>query len=166
MSFKNLAAAAVVLAGVVFTGRMAMAATETGTLTVSATVIATCTIGDGAIAFTGYDPVGVHAAAALDSSTTLSVQCTNGTPYSIGLNAGANPNGAVRRMLRATGTEYLTYELYSDSNRTAVWTDAAPLSGTAASNSAFNVTVYGRVPQAQDVPIGTYNDSVTATINF
>jgi spore coat protein U-like protein len=34
------------------------------------------------------------------------------------------------------------------------------------SKAAANLTVYGRVPQAQDAAVGNYSDSVVATINF
>jgi spore coat protein U-like protein len=36
----------------------------------------------------------------------------------------------------------------------------------AASKSTFGITVYGTVPQAQDVTVGAYADTVLATINY
>jgi spore coat protein U-like protein len=66
-------------------------------------------------------------------------------------------------------SNYLTYELYSDAGRTTVWTDSggglyAP--GAAASKTARNFTVYGRVASNQDVAAGSYSDTVVATVNF
>ena len=38
--------------------------------------------------------------------------------------------------------------------------------GAAPSKVARNFTVYGRVASNQDVPAGSYNDTVVATVNF
>jgi spore coat protein U-like protein len=67
------------------------------------------------------------------------------------------------------GAEYLTYELYSDSVRSTVWGSGAGsgLSLTPApSRAPRTFDVYGRIPSGQDVAVGSYSDSVVATINF
>jgi spore coat protein U-like protein len=67
------------------------------------------------------------------------------------------------------GADFLTYELYQDSNRTTVWgnSGAGLLSPAAApSKAARNFTVYGRVTANQDVAAGSYSDTVLATVNF
>jgi spore coat protein U-like protein len=65
------------------------------------------------------------------------------------------------------GGNYLSYSLYQDSNHTTVWGDTA---GTGVSHTgtgtATNITVYGRVAGAQNVPAATYNDTVVATVTF
>ena len=65
-------------------------------------------------------------------------------------------------------SNYLSYELYSDAARTTVWNTGAGLynPGAAPSKVARNFTVYGRVTSNQDVPAGSYNDTVVATVNF
>ena len=65
--------------------------------------------------------------------------------------------------------EYLTYELYKDTARATVWGDTADtaLDVPAAPNrNPRNFTVYGRVAPAQDAAVGTYTDTVVATVNF
>lgn len=143
------------------------AATATANLGVSATVTSNCTIATVALAFGNYDPVGANLAADLDSNGTVTVACTKGSTATIGLGLGGNPSGAVRRM--TDGTDFLTYELYQDSNRTTVWGNAGAglLSPAAAPSKApRNFTVYGRVQANQDVAAGSYSDTVLATVNF
>jgi len=146
----------------------ASAATATENLGVSATVANNCTISTSAVAFGAYDPVGAHASANLDGTGTVTVACTKGASATIGLGLGANASGSTRRMTDGS-SNYLTYELYQDAGRTTVWSDSGSglLSPAAApSVAARNFTVYGRVASSQDVPAGTYSDTVVATVNF
>jgi len=143
------------------------AATATANLTVSATVTNNCTVSTNALAFGSYDPVVANAAANLDGTGTLSVACTRGATAVLGLGAGSNSSGSTRRLTDGAGN-YLTYELYSDSGRSNVWNTGGGTFGMTAapSRAARDYTVYGRVQGNQDVPAGTYGDTVVATVNF
>ena len=101
------------------------AGTATSSFTVSTTVTANCTISAGALAFTPYDPVVANAAANLDQTSTISVACTKGATASVSLDNGLNFSGG-RRMKSGT-TDFLTYEVYSDSGRSTVWNSTAPV---------------------------------------
>lgn len=143
------------------------AATATATIAVSATVSAMCTISANPLAFGPYDPVVANASTNLDQAGSLSVACTKGTSAPISLNLGTHASGTTRRMQNGTtATEFLTYEIYTTAGRTVVWNTANTVTYTAASKAAATVNVYGRVPSNQDVAIGNYTDSVTATITF
>ena len=147
---------------------VAWAATATANLGVSATVTNNCTISTAALAFGSYDPVVAHASTDLDGTGTVIVACTKGATATIGLGLGSNASGSVRRM-KDSGSNYITYELYRDASRSTVWgtSGGALLSpGAAPSKAARNFTVYGRVASNQDVPAGSYNDTVVATVNF
>jgi spore coat protein U-like protein len=149
-------------------GDTASAATATANLGVSATVTNNCTISTAALAFGSYDPVVAHASTNLDGTGTVTVACTKGATSTIGLGLGSNASGSTRRMSDG-GTNFLTYELYQDSGRTTVWGNAGAglyNPGAAPSKTARNFTVYGRVVSNQDVPAGSYNDTVVATVNF
>lgn len=156
----SLAAAALVLLS-----SSARAATATNTLTVTATVLGVCTVDPGTLAFGSYDPT----LANTDASGTITVHCTSGSSYWIGLGLGTNATGTTRRMAGGAA-EFLTYELYRDAGRTTVWDDAAvapSLANNAAPGySAYTATVYGRVPGGQVVSTGNYADTVTMTVNF
>lgn len=145
--------------------KAAFALTSTGTVAVSATVVKNCVFTNGTLTFTGYDPVGANATANLDvASTGFTVACTKGVAYSIALDLGANALGTTRRMV--SGTNFLSYEIYSDTGRTVVWNATNVVTGTAPSRAPIALTAFGRVTAAQDVPVGTYNDTVTATVTF
>jgi spore coat protein U-like protein len=146
----------------------ASAATATANLGVSATVTNNCTISTAALAFGSYDPVVANASTDLDGTGTVTVSCTKGASSTIGLGLGSNASGSTRRMTDGS-SNYLTYELYSDAGRTTVWGNAGGAlynPGAAPSKAARNFTVYGRVTSNQDVPAGSYNDTVVATVNF
>ena len=166
----KVAAAAVgsVVAFLSLTTSPASAASATANLAVSATVTNNCTITTAPLSFGSYDPVVAHASANLDGTGTVIVACTKGTAPTIGLGLGSNASGSVRRMADGA-SNYLSYELYQETGRTTVWTNtgAGLLSPVAApSKAARNFTVYGRVPSNQDVPAGSYSDTVVATVNF
>jgi spore coat protein U-like protein len=104
---------------------------------------------------------------ALDQSGSFTVACTKNTSYTVSLGTGLNAAGSARRMSSGGGTpDYLTYELFLDAARTTVWNATNMSSGTAASISPVTLTVYGRVPAAQNVGAGTYTDTVVSTVNF
>ena len=164
---RALAAITATTAMVAALAPRASAATATANLTVSATVTKNCTVSTSALAFGSYDPVVANASANLDGTGAVSVACTRGATATVGLGTGGNASGSTRRMADGTGN-FLSYELYSDSGRSAVWNvGAGTLSLTAApSRAARDFTVYGRIAGNQDVPAGTYGDTVVATVNF
>jgi spore coat protein U-like protein len=144
------------------------AATATANLTVGASVANNCTISTAALAFGSYDPVVAHASTDLDGTGTVIVACTKGATATVGLGLGGNASGSTRRMTDGS-SNYLAYELYSDAGRTTVWGNSGGglyNPGAAPSKTARNFTVYGRVTSNQDVPAGSYNDTVVATVNF
>jgi spore coat protein U-like protein len=153
--------------------RALLAATATTTFTVTATVGANCTITATAISL-AYDPVVANASTAASTTGTIAIACTKGSGPSIGLSVGGH-GGAVAGVTRAmaNGSNLLGYELYQPAaapGNGGVWTDIAganPLNaGVSPSKAARNYTVTAIVPAAQDVAVGTYSDTVTATVNF
>jgi spore coat protein U-like protein len=138
--------------------------TNTLQMTVEVTVAGTCEVVPGILAFGSYDAIGANATNPLDAQGQIGVRCTRNTPYTVGLDFGANGSGATRRM--ANGAARLTYELYSDATRMSVWTPGAPLGGTAGSTLEIPLPVYGRIPPAQLVQAGPYLDTVIATVTF
>lgn len=144
-----------------------LAAAETASLTVSASVANNCTINTAAISFAPYDPVVANATAALDGEGRVTVACTKGVVPTIALGAGANATGSTRRL--ASGSDLLSYELYQNSGHTTVWgsSGGGVLTPVAApSRTPRDFAVYGRIAGSQDVPAGTYNDTIVATVNF
>jgi spore coat protein U-like protein len=140
----------------------------TAVITVSATVRRNCLITTTPVAYGAYDPVGAQATAPLDATGTVVLTCTQGTTASIGLDSGSNAQGTTRRMTDGA-TGYLTYELYKDNGYSNIWGDTGsgllPIGG-APSTAPRSFTVFGRVAGGQDVPVGSFADSIIATVNF
>lgn len=160
---KSLLAAALLLPGLAF-------ATTTGnTFQVNATVVSACTVSGTTLNFgNSIDPLA--AATPLDSSSTLSVQCTNTTPYTVALNAGSNAGGASNfgaRTMKA-GSNTLGYQLYLDNGRSTVWGDGTGSSTVAGTGtgSTQSLTIYGRLPSLSGVVPGSYTDTVTVTVSY
>ena len=146
----------------------AVAQTDSDSFNVSANVSKNCSITTTPVSFGVYDPVVANATAPLDGTGAVIVTCTKGAGTSIDLGLGTNPTGSTRRMT-AGGGDFLTYQLYQDSGRTTVWGSGGSAGQTIAgapSKAPRTFTVFGRVPAGQDVPAGSYADTVIATINF
>ena len=141
-----------------------MSAAETANLAVSASVAANCTITTAPVAFGGYDPIVTNTSAALDQTGTVSVRCTNGSATTVTLGEGGNFS-TTRRMV--SGLNFLAYELYSDASREQIWGESAESDvAHTGTGTVTGLTVYGRIPGAQNVPVGTYADTVVATVTF
>lgn len=139
------------------------AATATTTFGVSATVQATCLISATSLAFNTYTGV------ASNSTSTVSVTCTNTTTYNVGLSAGTASGATVTtRKMTGPSSALLSYAMYQDSARSTNWGNTVgtdTVSGTG-NGSSQAITVYGSVPAGQYVAPGSYADTITATITY
>ncbi len=150
----------------------ARAGTTTSTFAVTANVISSCVINSvGALGFGAYDP---NAATALTGTSTINVNCTKGSPYTVALDYGIHGGTAANRIMQDAGTDTLNYNLYVDSGYTKVWNSTCVAgnncdSGTGAGPGVANqqtYTVYGQLPAGQNAPVGSYSDTITVTVNF
>lgn len=134
----------------------ALAATDTATLNVSATVIASCRITSTTdINFGNYDPTNT---VPTDAAGSFDFRCTRGTNYDLYISTP-------RTM--TDGIDTLNFELYTDAPGSTVWPSSLPgVSGVAGTNAVVPVDVYGRIPALQDVGTGAYNGSVTVTVEY
>ena len=150
----------------------AQAGTATGTFQVTATVVNSCKINSaGALAFGNYDPT---SASPTTGSSQISVNCTKGDVYTIALNYGANGGSAANRIMSDGAGNNLNYNLYTDSGYTLVWNSTCGAGnncdgGTGAGPGAGNAqtyTVNGQIAAGQNVPAGSYSDTITLTVTF
>lgn len=144
----------------------AFSATATGNLNVRITIQAECKVVTAADLDFGTRGV---VDANIDQTTTISVQCTNSTPYSVGLNAGGGAGATVAvRKMTGPASATINYAIYRDAARTQVWGNTVGtdvITGTG-NGSAQSLTAYGRVP-AQTTPApGVYSDVVAVTITY
>lgn len=125
-----------------------------------------CTIATTSVSFGSYD---VFASTPTDTTGTVSVTCTGNADVTITLSKGGSSSFNPRTL--NGGTDTLKYNLYKDAARTTIWGDGTGSTATytqlgVPNNTAQNLTIYGRIPAAQDVRAGTYTDSITVTIDF
>ncbi len=132
------------------------ATTATASMAVSAAVQATCTVTATPMAFGNY-----FSNVASTSTSTVSVTCTNLTPYTLGLNAGLTGTVTARKM--TSGANSLNYGLYTDNTYATNFATLASVNGNGA---AQVTTVYGQVPAGQYVSVGSYADTITATVTY
>ncbi|AIO68105.1 spore coat U domain-containing protein [Burkholderia oklahomensis] len=145
------------------------ATTTTTTFGVSAQVNATCLIDSAsALTFPAYTPgTGDQAA-----TSTITVRCTNGTSFNIGLNAGTTSGATVANRIMTSGSNQLSYSLYQDAQHASVWGNTPTndtVNGTGAGMTTANAitkTVYGKVPDQPNAVPGSYADTVTVTVTF
>jgi spore coat protein U-like protein len=140
----------------------------TATFQVKMTIQKACTVTAGS----GSDiDLGTVDSTAVDtsSSNTISVTCSNTTPYYVGL-APSNANTAGAGTMAGTSGDNVPYQLYSDAG-TTIWgntaTSTAVGNGVAGTGtgSAQSLTVYATAPSANFTP-GDYADTVTVNVNF
>jgi spore coat protein U-like protein len=124
---------------------------------------ANCTITSTSVAFGSYD---VFSATPRDANGTLQIDCNPRENIQVTLSRGSsavfNP-----RTLR-NGTNILNYNLFRNAARTQIWGDGSAGTSTFSGNNIRNrtLTVYGRVPAAQDAAVGNYSDTIVATVIF
>lgn len=144
------------------------AATVTGTLPINASVSAVCNINPGSLNFGSYDPISANSTNALTATGTFGILCTKGTSVTLSLNTGVNNThaiGTTRAMV--SGTNYLSYELYTSAARNTVWDTTNTVIVISTTKNTTTQSVWGTIPAGQDIQGGlTYTDSVIITASF
>jgi spore coat protein U-like protein len=148
----------------------ASAGTATTTFTVTATVQKTCSVSASNLAFGNYTPGG----GPLAVNTTVSVTCTNTTPFNTELSAGTTSGATIAQRLLSNGSSgTLQYNLYTTASFTTPWGTTVgtnTVAGTGAGMSTPVVqTVYGQLVDSaanQAQPPGNYSDTITVSVAY
>lgn len=140
------------------------AATAVGNFQVQINIQAACIVSSATDL--NFGNVGVLSAV-VDATSTISVQCTNTTPYTIGLNQGVNGATVTTRQMSGTGG-LLNYALFRDASRTLNWgtTVGSDTVAGIGNGSAQSFTVYGRVPSQTTPSPALYTDTITITVTY
>jgi spore coat protein U-like protein len=147
------------------TNGSAQAATATTSFQVQLTIEAQCLINSASTLSFGTQGV---LSANVDQTSTIQVQCTDTTPYTIGLDAGTGTGATVATRKLTGGGSTINYSLYTNSGRTSVWgtTIGSNTVASTGTGAAQSFTVYGRIP-AQTTPApATYTDTITVTVTY
>jgi len=133
------------------------------TFTASASVLANCNVVAQDINFGTQGILQTN----VDAAAQLTVSCTPGTNYDVGLDGGQT-NASPSARLMALGAQTITYGLFRDAIRTLVWGNTIGTNtATGTGNGAAQIfSVYGRVPPQTTPSAGTYRDTIVVTITF
>lgn len=122
---------------------------------------ATCSINPQGVSFGSYDTL---SSAALDGVGNINVSCDASVSFTVSIGTGNSGTFDPRRL--TAGTDYLSYNLYTDATRTIVWGDGVAASNVSATGTNVDLPVYGRIPALQNVPANAYGDTITVTIEY
>jgi spore coat protein U-like protein len=128
---------------------------------------AACTVSATGVSFGTYN---VFTGTATTSNGTITYRCGNADHnIQISISTGSSGTYVARTLKRSS--EALSYNLYLDSAFATVWGDGSGATdvyqkSNPANNTDVPLTVYGRITAQQDVTVGSYSDTVVATINF
>lgn len=145
----------------------AYAGSVTDNLVVNATVVDSCAVTGDTLDFGNVDAL---TGTTLDVTATISVTCTLGTTYNVQLDKGTYGASVSGREMQISGdTTRLSYHLYTDAIHTAEWgvtNGVDTVSGLGLGIAATPHLVYGSIPAGQEVPAGSYSDTVTITVAY
>ena len=158
MKYKQLVLAAALATSCGF-ATLATAATDTNNFDAVITVVDSC---DANVATIGDLDFGnrTYADTNIDTSTDITVKCTTGATYDIGLSGSGS---------MTDGTSNVAYVMYSDGGRTSVWGDTVGVDTVSDTGNGSNQshTVYGRVASIPSTAqAGSYTDTVTVTVTY
>ena len=144
----------------------AWALTKTANLSVSATVAGTVEITLPPASLPSVDS-SAGASAANSFSVSLPAGLSVAVRAGQGLNPDASSTGAAPARRMAGNGAFLMYQIYQNATLTIPWGEttgaAITLPGT---GSAISVNFYIRVLPGQNVPPGTYTDTITLTLEY
>ena len=135
--------------------------------------ISACTINTSSIRFGNYDS---FSSTSSDTAGTVTINCTsdvlkaNLTLSQSSTSGSFNP----RQMKRSGGADLLNYNIYTDVARTIIFgngvggTTDVGLKRPTGKPAPWSqmIDIYGRIPPGQDIPVGSYSDTLTITIDW
>jgi spore coat protein U-like protein len=109
---------------------------------------------------------GNYSGTELDTTSTVTVNCTSGSFNRICLGTGGSGSGTSRTMT-AGGAARLNYRMAKDAARSLNWgysTSFTTCQNNTGTGFDQSYTVYGRIPAAQNIALGSYTDNPTAFV--
>ncbi len=100
-------------------------------------------------------------------SITIDCKGGGGNPtYPVTLDTGQSGSYINRSM--NSGSNQLSYNLYTSSARNVIWGDGSGGSSIMQipEKATTSLSIFGRIPAGQDAAVGIYSDSITATVIF
>ncbi|MGQ0588201.1 MAG: Csu type fimbrial protein [Sphingosinicella sp.] len=129
-----------------------------------------CTVSATGVMFGAYDP---RATGPDDGTGAIDIAChPSDQSVNIALSTGSSGSFSARRM--SSGAAQLDYNLYTGTSRTVVWGDGSGGTSTvtltegnvSGGRRRFSADIFGRIPALQNVPAGSYVDTIVVTVTF
>jgi spore coat protein U-like protein len=129
----------------------------------SASVLGNCLVSATDIGFGSQGLLSAN----IDKTGLVSVTCTSGTAFNVGLDDGHANAGPTGRAM-SLGSNAVSYGLYRDGARSQIWGGTIPTNtlGGTGNGAAQNLTVYARVPPQVTPRAGTYSDVIVVTVTY
>lgn len=119
----------------------------------------TCDIATGTAADIDFGTVS-RTTQNVQSTGSLNISCTNGTPYNISLNSA----GVLKNVSNSSLT--IPYKLYQDASLSKEWGNTSENSfSQKGTGQTQRITIWGKIPDT-NTPAGQYVDQVTATVTY
>jgi len=169
---KRTASGAVAALTVIVAQAALGAGSTTATFTVQATVVSACTSVNATNLIFGNIVPGQSGT----GTSTISVTCASGTPYTVDLDNGLLYQGGAigLRNMVLDANNAIEYSIFKDASHTAVW-GSGVLNGTATTGvgtgSAQAISAYGiafgqNTYTGLPANAGNYTDTITVTLSF
>jgi spore coat protein U-like protein len=138
------------------------------TLTTARVDAGTCSFQN--IVGVGFGSYNVFSSSPLDSTGSITYNCTGVASVALALSKGSSSSYFPRELVNGLYAP-LAYNLYTSAAHTVVWGDGTAGTGTYSLTSPpdgvnVTVTVYAEIAARQNVHEGSYGDSITVTMNF
>ena len=120
-----------------------------------------CTLTITNVAFGSYD---VFVKTNTTSTGSVQVSCNQILSYTVSMSAGS---GTLTSRVMKSGSYQLDYNLYTNATYTTIWGDGTSGTSTVSATAiGATYTVYGQIPALQNVPVGSYSDTITVTVTY
>ncbi|WP_060492833.1 spore coat U domain-containing protein [Pseudomonas sp. NBRC 111140] len=157
----------------------AQAATVTGNITSTLTLIAACQVNGssgtsglnfGALNFGTQDALFTTANAQVlgGGGGAMSILCSAGTAPAIKVRAGLHDgqsSGGTRALADGAGN-FVPYDLYTDSGRTTLLAIDGTITLPTSTGAAQTVNLYGKAVGKAGLPAGVYSDTISVELSF
>lgn len=147
----------------------ASAATRTGSLAVSATVVTNCLLTSATMNFGTFTP----GTGDRNANGAVEIRCTDGLSYTVGLGTGLAAGATELNRSMRSGLVLLSYQLFRNAARTLNWGETRVADRVTGVGGGLGVNrlhrIFGRIPDAGSNRLaiaGGYTDTVLVTITY